>query len=57
MLIAHYGQTVAAYSTALTPARARAIGAVARSRMLPEHSNAQQALILDRLPRETARKG
>ncbi len=47
VLVARDGADVAAHLAALTPERARAIGAAARSRVLAEHSYAQRGAALD----------
>ena len=54
VLVAHDGAEVAAHLRALTPNRARAIGAAARRRVLADHTYAQRATILDQLLRTTA---
>ena len=46
--------TVAAHVAALTPERARAIGAAARARILAEHTYARRGAQVDALLRETA---
>ncbi len=57
VLVAKDGADVAAHLNTLTPARARAIGNAARRRVLADHTYAQRATILDRLLRDTARRG
>lgn len=52
VLVARDGQDVAAHLAALTPERAREIGAAARARVLRDHTYAQRAVIVDRLLRE-----
>ena len=52
VLVARDGQDVAEHLLALTPDRARAIGAAARARVLALHTYAQRAVIVDRLLRE-----
>ena len=52
VLVARDGQDVAAHLAALTPERARAIGAAARARVLAGHTYAQRAVIVDRLLRQ-----
>jgi len=57
VLVARDGADVAEHVRALTPDRARAIGAAARERILAGHTYAQRAVILDALLRDTlARK-
>ena len=57
VLVARDGADVAEHVRALTPGRARAIGAAARARVLAGHTYAQRAVILDALLRDTlARK-
>ncbi|MGE0370720.1 MAG: glycosyltransferase [Gammaproteobacteria bacterium] len=57
ILVARDGDEVVRHLSALTPERARAIGARARRRMLAEHTYAQRAHIVDGLFREAlARK-
>ncbi len=51
VLVARDGADVAAHLAALTPGRARAIGAAALRRVLAEHTYAQRAVIVDRLLR------
>jgi len=55
VLVARDGTDVAEHLRTLTPARARAIGDAARTRILSGHTYAQRAIILDALLRETAR--
>ena len=52
VLVARDGQDVAAQLLALTPARAAAIGAAARARVLASHTYTQRAVIVDRLLRQ-----
>jgi len=54
VLVARDGADVAAHLAALTPERARAIGAAARARILAEHSYAHRGAQLDALLREEA---
>ena len=57
VLVARDGQDVAEHLSALTPARARAIGEAARQRVLAEHTYARRGAEVDALFRaETARK-
>lgn len=49
VLVARDGPDVAAHLQALTPDRARAIGAAARTRVLAHHTYAQRAVIVDAL--------
>lgn len=57
VLVARDGQDVAAHLAALTPERARRIGARARARILQEHTYARRAREVDRLFRDAiARK-
>ncbi len=51
VLVARDGADVAAHLAALTPGRARAIGAAALRRVLAEHTYARRAVIVDRLLR------
>ena len=53
VLVARDGADVAAHLHDLTPARAQAIGAAARARILAGHTYAQRAVILDALLRDT----
>lgn len=53
VLVARDGADVADCLRALTPDRARAIGAAGRARVLAKHTYAQRAVILDRLLRDT----
>ena len=57
VLVARDGADVAAHLNGLTLARARAIGEAARRRVLADHTYSQRALILDRLLRDTDRRG
>ncbi len=57
VLVARDGQEVAELMQALTPERARAIGAAGRRRVLAEHTYAQRAVIVDRLLRERLGEG
>lgn len=57
VLVARDGADVAAHLNGLTLARARAIGEAARRRVLADHTYTQRALILDRLLRDTDRRG
>ena len=52
VLVARDGQEVADLTRALTPARAREIGAAARARVLREHTYTRRAVIVDRLLRD-----
>ncbi len=52
VLVARDGKDVADHLQALTPGRARAIGAAARARVLASHTYAQRAVIVDRLLRQ-----
>ncbi len=54
VLIARDGIDVAGHLAALTPERARAIGAAALRRVLAEHTYAQRAVIVNRILREAA---
>ena len=54
VLVARDGQDVADHLAALTPARAREIGAAARARVLASHTYDKRAVILDTLLREEA---
>ena len=54
ILVARDGQDVAEHLRALTPARARAIGAAALARVRAEHTYARRAAEVDRLLRQTA---
>ena len=54
VLVARDGADVAEHLRALTPERARAIGAAARARVLAEHTYDRRAVIVDELLRETA---
>jgi len=54
ILVARDGQDVAEHLRALTPARARAIGAAALARVRAEHTYAQRAEAVDRLLKEAA---
>ena len=54
VLVARDGADVAAHLQALTPERARAIGAAGRARVLADHTYMQRAAILDRLLRDAA---
>ena len=54
VLVARDGADVAAHLAALTPDRARTIGAAALRRVLDKHTYAQRAVIVDRLLREAA---
>ena len=56
VLVARDGADVAAHLAALTPERARAIGAAARRRVLRDHTYAQRAVQLDALLRRQARR-
>lgn len=49
LLVAQSGAAVAAHLRALTPARARLIGAAARTRVLAEHTYSRRVLELERL--------
>jgi spore maturation protein CgeB len=51
ILVARDGQDVAEHLAALDPARARAIGAAARRRVLAEHTYARRGEEVDRLLR------
>ena len=52
ILVARDGDEVAAHLRALTPDRARAIGARARARIMRDHTYAQRAVLVDRLLNE-----
>jgi len=52
VLVARDGQDVAAHLSALTPARARAIGEAARQRIVREHTYARRAAEVDALLRD-----
>jgi spore maturation protein CgeB len=52
VLVARDGQDVAEHLAALTPGRARAIGAAARARILAEHTYARRGAAVDALLRE-----
>ncbi len=52
VLVARSGAEVADHLRTLTPARARAIGDAARTRVLAQHTYRQRAVILDRLLRD-----
>jgi len=54
VLVARDGQDVARHLAALTPERARAIGAAARARILAEHTYARRGAAVDALLREEA---
>ena len=54
ILVARDGQDVADHLAALTPGRARAIGAAALARVRAEHTYAERAETVDRLLAETA---
>ncbi len=56
VLVARDGAELAAHLAALTPDRARAIGAAALRRVRAEHTYAQRAVIVDRLLRDAAGK-
>jgi spore maturation protein CgeB len=54
VLVARDGQDVAEHLSALTPARARAVGEAARRRIVAEHTYARRAAEVDALLREEA---
>ena len=56
VLVARDGADVAEHLRALTPERARAIGAAARARVLAAHTYDRRAVIVDGLLRETAER-
>ncbi len=49
ILVARDGKDVAAHLAALTPARARAIGAAARARILADHTYEQRAVLVQQI--------
>jgi spore maturation protein CgeB len=53
VLVARDGADVARHLAALTPSRAREIGARAQARVLAEHTYARRAVQVDALLRET----
>ena len=52
MLVARDGRDVAEHIRALTPDRARRIGAAGRRRVLADHTYAQRAVIVDGVLRQ-----